>query len=83
MIDSPDALHEALRPVENGLLEVPCVVVDQTQAARLKRGQSIILRGRDAPIDGVAYAACGGVPVAFGEVARGELHPSRVFNLDF
>jgi len=82
MIDSPDALHDALYPVENGLAEVPCVVVDQTQAARLKRGQSIILRGRDAPIDGVAYAACGGVPVAFGEVARGELHPSRVFNLD-
>lgn len=70
-----------LRPVEAGLSELPCVVVDRDGAARLRRGQSLILRGRDAPFEGVAYAACGGVPVAFGEVQRGELVPSRVFNL--
>ena len=62
---------------------MPCVIVDRTLAARLKRGQSIILRGRDAPLDGMAYAACGGVPVAFGPVEHGELLPHRVFNLDY
>mgnify|MGYP006988314846 CR=1 FL=1 len=31
-----------------------------------------LLRGRDAPIEGFAYAACGGVPVAFGPVEGGE-----------
>ncbi|MDH7797883.1 MULTISPECIES: tRNA pseudouridine(55) synthase TruB [unclassified Beijerinckia] len=69
--------------VEAGLSELPCVVVDRDSAARLRRGQSLILRGRDAPADGVAYAACGGVPVAFGAVEHGELVPSRVFNLPF
>ncbi|HEV2574728.1 MAG TPA: tRNA pseudouridine(55) synthase TruB [Beijerinckiaceae bacterium] len=69
--------------VEAGLTELPCVVVDRDGAARLRRGQSLILRGRDAPAEGVAYAACGGVPVAFGAVSHGELVPSRVFNLPF
>ena len=72
-----------LLSVEAGLTQLPCVVVDRDAAARLRRGQSLILRGRDAPIGGVAYAACGGVPVAFGEVERGELVPARVFNLPY
>jgi tRNA pseudouridine55 synthase len=72
-----------LLSVEAGLSELPCVVVDRDGAARLRRGQSLILRGRDAPAEGAAYAACGGVPVAFGAVSHGELVPSRVFNLPF
>ena len=72
-----------LQSVETGLAEVPCVVVDRGAAARLRRGQPLILRGRDAPTDGVAYAACGGVLVAFGPVEGGELTPSRVFNLPY
>ena len=81
LTNDPEARAGSLLSVEAGLLQVPCVVVDSTSAARLRRGQSIILRGRDAPVDGVVYASCGGVPVAFGEVARGEMQPSRVFNL--
>jgi tRNA pseudouridine55 synthase len=72
-----------LLPVEAGLSEVVCVVVDRDAAARLRRGQPLLLRGRDAPSTGMAYAACGGVPVAFGAVEGGELVPSRVFNLPF
>jgi len=72
---------DALLPVETGLSELPCVVVDRDGASRLRRGQSLILRGRDAPAGGIAYAACGGVPVAFGAVEQGELVPHRVFNL--
>ena len=67
--------------VETGLAEVPCVIVDRDGASRLRRGQPLILRGRDAPSEGMAYAACGGVLVAFGPVQGGELVPSRVFNL--
>lgn len=74
---------DVLESVEAGLSEVMCIVVDRDGAARLRRGQSLLLRGRDAPIEGFAYAACGGVPVAFGPVERGELMPSRVFNLPF
>ena len=74
---------EELLSVEAGLTELACVVVDRDGAARLRRGQSLILRGRDAPAGGFAYAACAGVPVAFGAVEGGELVPSRVFNLPF
>jgi len=77
----PDQATLALLGLETGLAEVPCVVVDRDGAARLRRGQSLLLRGRDAPIGGMAYAACGGVVVAIGSVEAGELVPSRVFNL--
>jgi tRNA pseudouridine55 synthase len=74
---------QALLSVEAGLNELPCVVIDRSSAARLRRGQPLLLRGRDAPADGFAYAACGGVVVATGMVERGELVPARVFNLPF
>lgn len=77
------AAADALLSVEAGLSELPCVVVDRDAAARLRRGGSVILRGRDAPHEGVVYAACGGVPVAFGEIVEGALAPARVFNLPF
>jgi tRNA pseudouridine55 synthase len=73
----------AMRRVEAGLLELPRVIVDRDAAARLRRGQSILLRGADAPADGSAYAACGGVVIAVGAVEKGELVPGRVFNLPF
>ncbi len=82
-IEAPGGALEAMLSVEAGLTELPCVVVDRDTAARLRRGGSVILRGRDAPHEGVAYAACGGVPIAFGEVIEGALEPSRVFNLPF
>ncbi|PPD43456.1 MAG: tRNA pseudouridine(55) synthase TruB [Methylocystis sp.] len=82
-IETQNMAAEALLSVEAGLTELPCVVVDRDTAARLRRGGSVILRGRDAPAGGVAYAACGGVPIAFGEVVEGALEPSRVFNLPF
>ena len=72
-----------MRRVEAGLMELPRVVVDRDAAARLRRGQSILLRGADAPMDGSAYAACGGVVIAVGAVEKGELVPGRVFNLPF
>ncbi len=77
----PLAAVHMLQPVEAGLTSLPCVIVDRDGAARLRRGQSLILRGRDAPAEGIAYAACQGVPVAFGSIEQGELVPSRVFNL--
>ena len=72
----------ALLPVEAGLAEIPHITVDRNAAARLRQGQSVILRGRDAPIDGAAWAACDGVPVAQGLIERGEFVPKRVLLLD-
>jgi tRNA pseudouridine55 synthase len=70
-----------LRPVDTALAELPSVAVSRDMAGRLMRGQSIILRGRDAPLAGKLYATCNGVLVAVGDVEKGELVPHRVFNL--
>lgn len=78
----PLAAAAALRPVDTGLFELPCVVITRDAALRLKRGQSAILRGRDAPMEGeTAYAVADGAVVAIGTVERGALVPNRVFNL--
>ncbi len=82
-LESGGASAQALRRVEAGLMELPRVVVDRDLAARLRRGQSILLRGADAPVDGSVYASCGGVVIAVGAVEGGELVPGRVFNLPF
>lgn len=80
--DGRDALKPALRPVETALDGIPALAVSGSDAAELKRGRSIILRGRDAPIhSGLIYATSRGMLVAVGEVERGELKPTRVFNL--
>ncbi|MGO8847930.1 MAG: tRNA pseudouridine(55) synthase TruB [Methylocella sp.] len=80
-LDDEGARTRALCRIEAGLMEVPRVVVDSGAAARLRRGQPVLLRGQDAPFDGSAYAACGGVVVAIGAVENGELIPGRVFNV--
>jgi tRNA pseudouridine55 synthase len=74
--------EEALYSVETALDGIPALAMTERDAARLKRGQAVILRGRDAPVlSGPAYAVSGGVPVALGEVEQGAFNPRRVFNL--
>ena len=80
---SPAAAFAAMIPIEAGLRETACLVVDRDAAARLRRGQSVLLRGRDAPSGGEAYATCGGVVIAVGQIAQGELIPARVFNTPY
>ena len=68
--------------VEAGLAEVARASRSTGRMRRsLRRGQPLILRGRDAPAEGMAYASCGGVVVAFGPIESGALQPYRVFNL--
>ncbi len=77
-----EALIQALLPVETALDGIPALAVNGSDAAKLKRGKPIILRGRDAPIHhGLIYATSHGTLVALGEVQQGELRPSRVFNI--
>ncbi len=82
-LEEPEAAAAALRRVETGLGEITRILVDRTDASRLRRGQSMLLRGADAPTDGQAYAACSGVVIAIGAIEGGELVPERVFNLPF
>jgi tRNA pseudouridine55 synthase len=80
--DGEAALRRLLLPIEAALNDFAVLNVGQAEAARLLNGQPILLRGRDAPYQpGPTYALCRGHLVALGEIARGELHPIRVFHL--
>ena len=73
---------DALLPIETALDDIPALAVSPADAARLQRGQAVLLRGRDAPIvRGVVQVACSGQFVAIAEVEQGEIVPRRVFNL--
>ena len=77
-----EGLLQHLKPVETALDDIPALAISGDDAARLKRGQAVLLRGRDAPIlKGPVYATSRGMLVALGEVKQGELRPKRVFNL--
>jgi len=78
----PGALHDLLAPVHTALTALPEIRLSQQDAARVRRGQAVLLRGRDAPIlNAKAFATTKGTLVALGEVAHGEFTPERVFNL--
>jgi tRNA pseudouridine55 synthase len=73
---------DALMPVETALDDIPALAVSRADAARLQRGQAVLLRGRDAPIfRGTVYVTAGGRLLAVAEVDSGEIVPKRVFNL--
>ena len=76
-----ETLQRLLLPIEAALQSLTEIQVGQNDAARLLRGQAVLIRGRDAPIGGGAsYAVCKGSLVAIGQIERGELKPVRVFN---
>jgi tRNA pseudouridine55 synthase len=76
-----DALHALLLPIEAALQDLAEISVGQNDAARLLRGQAVLIRGRDAPTGtGPTYATCKGQLIAVGQIDKGELHPLRVFN---
>jgi tRNA pseudouridine55 synthase len=79
--EGDDAAHRLLLPVEAALSGLAVLSVGQNDAARLLRGQAVLIRGRDAPNHaGPTYATCKGNLIAVGRIERGELHPIRVFN---
>jgi tRNA pseudouridine55 synthase len=76
------SLADALLPVETALDDIPALAVSRADAARLQRGQAVLLRGRDAPnFRGTIYVTVSGQLLALAEVDRGEIVPKRVFNL--
>lgn len=80
--DSSEGAAAALLPVSAALSLIPEIAMHRDAALRIKRGQSVLLRGRDAPVEaGAVYATTGGVLIATGSVESGEFVPHRVFNL--
>jgi tRNA pseudouridine55 synthase len=75
-------LADLLLPVETALDDIPALAVSRADAARLQRGQAVLMRGRDAPVlRGQVSVTAAGRLVALAEVDRGEIVPKRVFNL--
>ncbi len=73
---------DALLPVDTALDDLPQLPVSRHDAARLMRGQGVLLRGRDAPVfDGTVAVFSGGTLLALAEIAAGELVPKRIFHL--
>ena len=76
------SLADALLPVETALDDIPALAVSRADAARLTRGQAVLLRGRDAPnFRGSVYVTVSGQLLALAELDHGEIVPKRVFNL--
>ena len=75
------ALKGLLLPIEAALHDLVELSVAPSDAARLLRGQAVLIRGRDAATStGPTYATCRGQLIAVGRIEKGELHPLRVFN---
>jgi tRNA pseudouridine55 synthase len=78
---APPAAAALLLPVAAGLAAVPALNVSRGDAARLARGQSVLLRGRDAPImSGAVAVFTQGSLIALADMEKGEVQPRRIFN---
>jgi tRNA pseudouridine55 synthase len=78
--ESPQALDTFLKPIGFALSDLPAIAVTRVDEGRLRQGQSILLRGRDAPIiPGTIRAVLAGETIAIGEITEGQFHPKRVF----
>ncbi len=80
MAHSPD-LDAYLRPLEEGLTDLPMVTATAEGAARLRNGNPGMVIAQDVEYGDECWAAFDGHAVAVGRFKAGELHPSRVFNL--
>ena len=80
MAQSP-ALDTHLRPVADGLADLPEVKATPEGATRMRNGNPGMVLASDVEYGDECWASLDGVPVAVGRYKAGELHPARVFNL--
>ncbi|KRS13608.1 pseudouridine synthase [Roseovarius atlanticus] len=73
-------LDQYLRPLEEGLSDLPRVSCNEMSAARLRHGNPAPVIGADVEYGDECWAALKGQAVAVGHFKGGELYPSRVFN---
>ena len=73
-------LDVRLRPLEEGLAELPELRCTAEGAARLRNGNPGMVITSDADYGDEAWASHQGRAVAVGIYRAGELHPTRVFN---
>ncbi|MFD3190284.1 tRNA pseudouridine(55) synthase TruB [Sedimentitalea sp. HM32M-2] len=73
------ALDAYLRPLEQGLVDLPELRCTPEGAARLRNGNPGLVLASDVEYGDEAWASLDGRAVAVGIYKSGELHPSRVF----
>lgn len=73
------ALDAYLRPLEQGLVDLPELRCTPEGAARLRNGNPGLVLASDVEYGDEAWASLDGQAVAVGVYKSGELHPSRVF----
>ena len=67
-----NAMDGVLRPIETVLDGIPALAIDEQQAQRLRQGQSVLLRGANAPIAHEAVlVTSGGKPLGIGHCRAG------------
>ncbi|GAA6201472.1 tRNA pseudouridine(55) synthase TruB [Aquicoccus sp. SU-CL01552] len=75
------ALDDFIRPLEEGLADLPEVKCTAEGAARLRNGNPGTVLPSDVEYGDECWASFEGRAVAVGRYKAGQLHPSRVFNL--
>ncbi|MCB1425528.1 MAG: tRNA pseudouridine(55) synthase TruB [Zhengella sp.] len=74
------ALDALMIDTQAALEDLPHVALTDDAATRVRLGNPVILRGRDAPVEAEeAYVTARGRLVAIGAVSAGQFHPRRVF----
>ncbi len=73
-------LDEHLRPLEDGLAELPQLRCTPEGAARLRHGNPGMVLTADVEYGDECWASLDGKAIAVGIYKAGELHPTRVFN---
>lgn len=76
---TPD-LDARLRPLEEGLADLPELKLTPEGAARLRNGNPGLVLASDLDFGDEAWGSFQGRAIAVGTYRAGELHPSRVFN---
>lgn len=75
-----NALDQQLLSTMDALEDLPEISVSENDAIRIRSGNPVLLRGRDAPLmTDDAYATCKGDLLALGAVEAGSFHPRKVF----
>lgn len=80
MAHSPD-LDAHVRPISDGLVDLPEVRATAEGAARMRNGNPGMVLTSDVEYGDECWASLDGAPIAVGRYKSGELHPARVFNL--
>lgn len=73
-------LDSFVRPLEEGLTDLPEVHCQDVVLARLRNGNAVPVIASDVEYGEECWASYDGQAIAVGRYKAGELHPTRVFN---